>query len=276
MSIEQIFNLLSSLTTPKRAFAGLIMVLTIIASLHFIEPHISLYLTNSSSLSVVLSALLGAFSGFLIHSGLLEIYNQITKRKEQRNQIQLYKQKKKIDAEAVEAERRNISRLFKKSYVHFNTSEIDVLRKLANPNGAVYTYDNSYIKYFGNNSWLYLISHQQGKLRIFCLKPFIAEYVNELWNHEVNLNTNAFMALENPLKSSILLALLDTSSDNSASITYNYDLFNQYNELLPDCFEQRFSLSEVVIKFKKKYKESFELACNHTLREMLTIKLERT
>lgn len=256
MSLEQIFKVILSITTVRRAIAGLMVVCGIALSLHFIEPRLKTFIPAPVETSAFLSFLAGSFAGYLLYSALLKGYLYIldcNRRKEEKRQENIRNANEK--EEKARKIHDSLSR-FQSTYTHLKELEIDTIRLLTQKDGHSLRIDDYTLKQLIRNHWVWRVSELSATRGVFKLHGYIAQYVIEQWDAEIQENVNKFYMLENPLKD-LFLSSLHTDS-NSTAFEYNFYSFYEHKSDFPKIFIFKLDRYGGQITFEPRYKEALE------------------
>lgn len=270
MSFEQIIKVILSVTTARRSLAGLMMICGIVLSLHFLDPMLKSFIPNAVEMTPFLCFLAGSFAGYLVYSALLKSYlstlawiKKLIEKKEEATRIS------KEEEQREQRIQESLSR-FKSTYTHLGKKEIATLRLLTNKDGYPLRSDNYTLKQLARNHWVWKISELSSSIGVYKVHGYIAKYITEQWDTEINDNVNQFYCLDNPLKNSIL-NLLPKETDIS---DFEYDIHSFYDH--KSDFPDIFIFSQVHgggwITFEPRYQEALENKYSQVFKDSLYVK----
>lgn len=270
MSLEQIFKVIFEITTVRRSFAGLTMVCGVALSLHYVDPALRVFIPNATEMSSLLSFLAGSFAGYLTYSALLKIYLFTLNRNKKRREEIL--ERLRVSNEKEEKARKisdSLSR-FKSTYTHLNELEIDTIRLLTEIDGHALSNDNYTLRQLSRNHWIWRVSELSSTKGIYKVHGYIAKYVIEQWDNEIQTNVDNFYKLENPLKD--MLLNLFQKENEIKNFEYKYYRFHEDKYKFPKMFLFKTDRSGGTIEFEYRYKEALEEKYSQMFSDRVSVK----
>lgn len=270
MSLEQIFKVIFGITTARRSFAGLMMVCGIALSLHYFDPRLKTFIPNATEATSFLSFLTGTFAGYLFYSALLKCYLCALAWRKKR--IEKLQELSRIANEKTQSDLKiqdSLSR-FKSTYTHLNELEIATIRQLTHRDGHPLRSDNYTLKQLLRNKWVWRISELSATEGVYKVHGYIARYVTDQWDAEINDNVNKFFYIENPLKE-LILNLLRKDVEND-SFEYDFHSFYNHKSDFPKLFIFKLDHRGGSIKFEPRYKEALEEKYSLALKNALYVR----
>lgn len=266
--IEQFSSFLNTLATPKRAIQLLMAVIGVILALIIFFPRLNLILEPSLGDSLkeyklytfIISGVLGCFIGLVLFSSLEYLWQKIS----------TYFQTRKINKDNIKEETRSRQAInnqlienFRIAHPYLDADKKDIIRRLVIVDNESYSSESTHCNYLEQQGWITFLTSSSEHNNIFKINPLLKQLADDLWNQEVEDNTQKFMTGDSELLQHIINPLSDINLKKEIP-----EYLLRYNKkIIEDCFNiKKISEDVIIISFKERYRENFETHVNKNLR----------